>query len=714
MYPVVQQHNEEDCGAASLATIAKYYGQTFPISHVRNAVGTGQLGTTLLGLKQGAEVLGFNARGVKATENLIESIYQLPLPAIIHWKGYHWVVLYGKHGKKYVVADPGIGIRYLTKKEIEEAWANGIMLLLEPDALLFVKQPKDQINGVDRFLTRIRLHYKILIQAFITNLILGLISLASPFLLQVLTDDVLVRGDANLLTGVVIAVGITNLISSLLKLVQANLVAHFSQRLELGLILDFVRKILRLPLSYYETHRSGETTSRLRDIYEINYLVSQIFTTLPSQFCVAVFSIGFMLLYSTKLTFVAVLLSTFIILSSALFFPALQQKNRTTMAIGADNQGILIEIFKGALTLKTINAELFFWEDLQSRYGRLANSMLRTLQLGIINSTFSGFISSTGSVLLLWYGSSLVINKELSIGQLLAFNSMNISLLNFMETVAGFLDEFSRTKVAFQRLLEVIDAAPEDNGSLQKPCVKLPDNSSIKIEKLDFYHPGRPELLKDFSLLIPGGKVIAIIGQSGCGKSTLAKLISGLHRPKSGNICIDSYSLQDLSSDCLHQQVMLVPQEAHFWSRSILENFRLSSPQSTFEEIVKACQITGADDFISKLPDKYQMVLGEFGANISGGQRQRIALARAMIKNPSILILDESTSGLDPISEAQILDQILLQRYLKTTILISHRPKVINRADYVILLEEGIVKVQGCLDSLKQNLDVNTASYLVL
>ena len=201
-------------------------------------------------------------------------------------------------------------------------------------------------------------------------------------------------------------------------------------------------------------------------------------------------------------------------------------------------------------------------------------------------------------------------------------------------------------------------------------------------------------------MTLPGGKAIAIIGKSGCGKSTLSKLISGLYQPQSGNIRFGLYNLQDLSLECLREQVVIVPQEPHFWSRSILENFQLGDPYIPFEKIVKACQIADADSFISQLPNKYQTVLGEFGSNLSGGQRQRLAIARAIVNDPPILILDESTAGLDPVSEFQVLEQLLYHRQGKTTILITHRPSVIKRADWVVLLDKGQLKIQGTLADL--------------
>ena len=263
------------------------------------------------------------------------------------------------------------------------------------------------------------------------------------------------------------------------------------------------------------------------------------------------------------------------------------------------------------------------------------------------------------------------------------------------------MDEFTRAKTAGQRLTEVIDSSPENQGDTKKPFVKIPDDADIVCTQLNFHHTGRVDLLENFSLTIPGGKVIAIIGKSGCGKSTLAKMIAGLYSPHSGNVRFGIYNSQDIALDCLRQQVVLVPQEAHLWSRSIMENFYLGSPYATFEQIVTACQIANADEFISKLPDKYQTVLGEFGANISGGQRQRLAIARGIVNNPPVLILDESTAGLDPVSEAEVLDKLLFYRKGKTTILISHRPRVIQLADWIVLLDQGKLKMQGTVAELR-------------
>lgn len=700
-YQSILQHSEEDCGAACIATVAKHYGRTFAVSRVREAVGTGSRGTTLLGLSRGAETLGFNARQVKASAQILDSLHKAPLPAIIHWKGYHWVVLYGQKGKKFVISDPGIGIRYLTREELVKGWGNGIMLLLTPDDSRFYEQQDDKVGGFGRYLKRVLPYRFILAQAVAINIAIGLLSLASPLMMQLLTDDVLVRGDTQLLTTVAIGVIFMDLFRSAISLVQSHLIGHFGQRLQLGLLLEYGRKLLHLPLTYFEGRRSGEVVSRIADVSHINALVSQIVLGLPSQFFIAIVSLGFMLFYSWGLTLASIAAFIIVTLVNLLFLPALRQKTRNAIVLGTENQGFLVETFRGVQVLKTTQATQQAWQEYQTNFGRLANLGWSTMKLGLYSSTITDILSTFTSIALLWLGSYLVINRALSIGQLLAFSGMSGNFLGFLSAVIGLVDEFITAQIVIQRLTEVIDATPEDEKDEKKPEAKIQGNTDIICTNLNFHHAGRVDLLQDFSLTIPGGQVIALIGKSGCGKSTLAKLIAGLYFCNSGNIRYGIYNQQDLSVECLRQQVVLVPQEPHFWSRSIADNFRFSYPNISFEQIVKACQIAGADEFISKLPDKYQTVLGEFGANLSGGQKQRLAIARAIVTDPPILILDESTGALDPVSEAEVLDRLLYHRQGKTTITISHRPKVIQRADWIVLLEEGRLKIKGSPEQLR-------------
>ncbi|MFM2303209.1 MAG: hypothetical protein RLZZ135_616, partial [Cyanobacteriota bacterium] len=659
---IVRQHNEEDCGAACIATIAKYYGRTFTINRVRSLVGTGMYGTTLLGLRRGAEALGFKATPAKATPELINDVNAAPLPAIISWQGKHWVVLYGRRGKKYTIGNPGEGISQVPHQELVNNWSNGIFLLLEPDASRFSEQPDDKIGSLGIFLRRVLPYKGIILQAIAINIVVGLLSLALPIMMQVLTDDVLVRSDSQLLMTVGIAVIALNLFRSLISLIQSHLIAHFGQRLKLGLNLDYGFKLLRLPLAYFDAHRSGEVVSRLADVRQIHNLVSQVVLGLPSKFFIALISLGVMLFYSLPLTFAAIAAFIAIIGINLLFFPSLQRKTRRLIAEGAENQGFLIETFRGAIVLKTSQATPQAWSEYQCNFGRLANLEWGAIQVEIYTNNITQLIAGISSIGLLWFGSYLVIDRTLSIGQLLAFMGMSGNLFEFLGMVVNLVNEFITAQIVVQRLSEVLESPAEEDHTNPKPSVKINPDGDITCTNLNFHHAGRVNLLKDFNLTIPSGKVTALIGESGCGKSTLAKLVTGLYPLQSGNIRYGKYSQSDISLECLRQQVVLVPQSPNFWSRSIVDNFHFTNPEVTFEDIVMACEVACADEFISELPDKYQTVLGEFGANLSGGQLQRLAIARAIVSNPPILILDESTGALDPALEAKVLDRIFAYR----------------------------------------------------
>ncbi|MBW4464479.1 MAG: peptidase domain-containing ABC transporter [Pegethrix bostrychoides GSE-TBD4-15B] len=700
-YSLVLQHSQEDCGAACLASIAQHYGKTFAVARLREAIGTGQLGTTLLGLRRGGETLGFLTRSAVASHEILTHLSQLPLPAIIHWKGKHWVLLYGQRGQQFVVADPAIGLRYLSQEELWQGWTDGVILLLQPDAERFYAQPSDPIGGLGTLLPRLLPYRGILLEAFVCVCLIGILSLASPFFIQILTDEVLIRGNARLLPGIMIAVIALYTVRSGLGLVSDYLIAHFAQRLELGLILEFGQQILRLPLTYYETRRSGEVTSRLRDIEKINRLLAQVVVSLPSSALIAIISLGLMLIYRWQMALVALLMAAVMLLTTVIFQPTLRQQAQRAMVLETENQGLLVESFKGALTLKSTAASPQLWDELQERFGRLATLMLRVTQISIYNANFSEWIADISSVILLGLGGTFVIQNQLTIGQLLAFTSLNRYLTSFIDESIDLVDDWTKAKVAYSRLQEVITAKPETQGDVQKPWVNLAADAAISCSHLGFHYPGRMDLLTDFSLKLAGGQAIALIGRSGCGKSSLAKLLAGLYPVQTGNIRVGVYSLSDLALDCVRQQIVLVPQDAQFWSRSILENLRLAHPQASFEQIVAACSLTGIDAVIGALPEKYQTVLGEFGCNLSGGQRQRLAIARAIVADPPILILDESTASLDPPSEAALLDRLLDQRQGKTTILISHRPQVIAKADWIVFLEAGELKLEGKLADLK-------------
>jgi ABC-type bacteriocin/lantibiotic exporter with double-glycine peptidase domain len=703
----VEQYSEEDCGAACVATIARYYGKSLPLPVVREAVGTGVNGTTLLGLRRGADALGFNCRAVRAAakDEIFKDLTKVELPAICHWRGDHWVVLYGLFRNKVVIADPAVGIRRLSKQEFLADWSNGVLLLLDPDNLRLNSQPDDPKirNGYRRLLKYILPFTGLILNALLINIVIGLVALGMPIVMQLLTDDVLVRRDSGFLG--TLAIGMVILIGfrSILDYFQSNMFGYFTERMELNIVLLYGRKLLQMPMSYFESHRSGEILSRISDIGRINSLLSFLVVGLPSQLFISIVSLVVMLFYSVQLTVVAVILFVIILAVDVSFLPAIRDKSRRVIVRNAENQGFLVEIFRGAQVLKTTDATPQAWEEYQGNFGSLSRLSWQSLKLTVASDTINEMLGALVHLSLLIYGSTFVLNNQLSIGQLLAFNGMSMNVLNFLTEFANFAATYINGNLIFGRLSEVLDAKPEQNNDTKKVWINLPANLAIKCRKISFSHPGRVELIRGLNLEIPGGQTTALIGESGCGKSTMAKILAGLCVPQKGIVQFGPYGQKDIALDCLRQQVCLVPQDTQFFNRSIIENFKFSYPKVDYEQIVKACQLCLAHDFICELPDGYHTVLGEFGANLSGGQKQRLAIARALVAEPSVLILDESTSAMDPVLEGQFLENLFRHRQGCTTILISHRPNLILQCDWVIYLERGSVKFQGKPGDMKQD-----------
>ncbi|MEA5503084.1 peptidase domain-containing ABC transporter [Halotia wernerae UHCC 0503] len=649
-YHWVRQHSGEDCAAASLAIVTKHYDRSLRINYIRELVGTRQGGTTMLGLKYGAQALGFETKAIKASPDILDELHELTLPAILYWKGYHFVVFYGQKGRKFVISDPAMGIRYLTRQELLKDWQGYMMLVLKPDPQRFTDQTDDPtpINPFASLLHRLWQHRGILKILLPLNLAVGLLALATPLLLQFLTDQILVQNNSQLLTLVAVGVMALTLVNSGLTWTQSNLVAAFAEKLQKGLKLDFGKQVLHLPLSYHEARRSGTAIRRLADIQQINLLISQLVIELPIKTFTGLVAVSFIFVYSWQLGLVTVVLGMAMILATLAFQPKIKQVTNRSFAVAGENAGVLSEAFNGALTLKTMAAAPQLWSEIQERSERESKYNLRAAKINIGNHTVS---------------------------EAIAF--------------VKFISEWTEIKAITNLLAELFEYTPEHEGDVTKPWVNLSDTADIQLQNLDFYYPGRLKLLENLSVTIPGSQAIALIGKSGCGKSTIAKLLTRLYPLQSGEIVIGDHALSDLPLDCLRQQVVLVPQDSFFLHRSIIDNFRLSVPNATIEEIIEACRVAGADEFIRQFPQQYDTILGVVGANISGGQKQRIAIARALLNNPPILILDESTANLDPITETEVLDRVLTHRRGKTTILISHRPQVILRADWLVMLNQG-------------------------
>lgn len=701
-YSFIQQVSEEDCGAACVAMVALHYGKRIPLTVIRTLIGTGQQGTTLLGLRRGADELGFNCRALRTDvdPSFFVDVGRINLPAILHWQGNHWVVLYEVSRRHVVIGNPASGIERLGHARFLELWGDGVLLTLEPDQERLARQPKERSR--QHFLRRLsRLmapHRSLVVRVLAINAVIGFIGLAIPLLMQVLTDDILVRRDAQLLGVLALAMTAIYAFRSLMDFLQGQIATFVFEHLELELIFDYGNKLLKMPMQYFDSHRSGEVLTRITDLAQMNSMFNSLLLNLPSALFIAIISFVVMIAYSTPLTLAVLVAYAVIVAVQLCFWPSSQAIAARSIAKNAESQGYLVELFRGAQVLKTSNAGYQAWEEYQGNFGELAILSWRSSRLKNLSESLIEMLSACLHIGVLIYGSTIVLAGQLSIGQLLAFSGMGMNVLAFLTQASKFIVSVVADASIFGRLSEVLDSPGEEPDPASKAWVDLAPDTTISCRQLQFAHPGRRSLIHNLQITIPGGRVTALVGGSGSGKSTLAKLLAGMYPPNAGSIRYGRCYQPDMSLTCLRAQVCLVTQDSHLFNRTILENFRFSHPQLSYEQVVEACEVAMADGFINELPNGYQTRLGEFGANLSGGQRQRLAVARAIATHPPILILDESTSALDPALESRMMDQLLAYRQGMTTVLISHRPSVISRCQWIIYLEQGAVKFQGPLE----------------
>ncbi|MCW5317194.1 ATP-binding cassette domain-containing protein [Nostoc sp. KVJ3] len=701
-YAWIRQQSSEDCAAASLAIVLKHYGKNIPINRVREAIGTQMSGTNLLGLKRGAESLGFIAKGFQAQTEWLENLDNATLPTILYWQGYHFVVLLAKEGEKFVLSDPGIGIRYVDHTELLESWQGNLALLLKPHPFKF---PLIQ-NNHQKLWTNWRKRLFPLRWYFLGLLLLNVLFsgtlVAVPILQQILIDylwqsSILLPS----LMMIFISLGGVVLFNFGLNFAHANLVTFLIKSLETSLRTDFGEQLLQLPLPYFETRSYGTIQLRLSDIAAISQLFDLLLVNLPTRTFCGLLGLTVLYLYhpvlSLNIAAIAILLSAIF----SLVYPRIQQANYRIWLTSGQNFFLLSQIFVNALTIKTTASASFLKQELLLKQEEEITANVQNSRINNLINSLLSLLSELGKITILAVTCWLFLQQKLTLGTFVAVVFLANLVIEAGNAWLKFILEFTKIKTQIQELEELFHVHPETSENNPNNWLELSPQQDIVCKQLNFQYPGRLPLLKDFSATLPGGQIIAIIGHSGCGKSTLVKLLTRLYTLQKGDIFFGTDNLQDLPLECLRRQIVLVSQESRFLTRSIADNLRLGVPDATMEELVAACEIAAAGEFINLFPERYDTILGDFSANLSDGQKQRIGLARAVLMNPPVLILDEATANLDPPTEARVLDALLAQRQGKTTILVSHRPRVIARANWIILIEHGETKFKGTISDFR-------------
>ncbi|NEO44707.1 MAG: peptidase domain-containing ABC transporter, partial [Moorea sp. SIO4A3] len=690
-YPFFAQQSGSDCGAACLVMVSRYWGKRFSVNRLRDIANVDRNGASLRGLSAAAESIGFSTRPVKAS---LDQLAKQKLPAIVHWEGKHYIVVYEITRKRVIVCDPGIGQRSLTHREFNADWT-GYALLLQPTALL--KDAKETSTPFWQFFELIKPHGLVVLEVFLASLFIQIFGLITPLFTQLILDRVVVQRSGLTL----MAVGLGLLIFSLFRVAMMGLrqylLDHTANKVDAALIVGFIRHTLRLPLSFFESRYVGDIISRVQENRKIErFLTGEALSILLDLLTVFIY-VGLMVWYSWKMALLALVIVPPFLLLALIATPFLRRISREIFQSMAKENSYLIEALSGVSTVKSTAVEQtvrWHWEE-------LLNKEIKTSFDGQVISNrlqiFSNAIEAVVTTSLLWYGAWLVIQNQLTIGQLVAFNMLLGNIITPFKRLTVLWNQFQEVVIAMERINDVLDAEPEED-LLNQARQSLPSiQGHIAFDNVTFrYHPESDlNVLENLSFQVKPGQMVALVGRSGSGKTTISKLVLGLYPPTDGKVLIDGLDLTTLSLGSLRSQVGVVDQDTFLFGGTIRENISLGHPAASLDEIIEAARLAGADEFIKQLPMGYETQIGEGGGTLSGGQRQRIAIARALLGNPKLLVLDEATSHLDAESERIIQHNFTHILKGRTTFVIAHRLSTVRNADLILVLDRGVLIERG-------------------
>jgi ATP-binding cassette subfamily B protein len=690
-YPFYQQQSASDCGAACLVMISRYWGKRLSVNRLRELANVNRDGSSLRGLTTAAESVGFTTRPVKAS---LDKLAQQTLPAIAHWEGKHYVVVYEITKKQVIVGDPAIGQRNLKIAEFKAGWT-GYALLLQPTSLL--KEAEEASSGFWQFFDLVKPHTTVLLEVFIASVVIQILGLVTPLFTQLLLDRVIVQGSTLTLNTVGFGLLIFGLFSVAVNGLRQYLLDHTANRIGVSLMVGFIKHTFRLPLSYFESRYVGDIISRVQENQKIQRFLTGESLSIGLDLLTVFIYVGLMFWYSWQMALLCLTIVPPYLLLALIATPFLRRISQEVFNALAQENSYLIQSLTGISSIRSMAIEQtvrWHWEEL------LNNLIKKTFKAEVISNqlqVFSSTIQTLVTTGLLWFGASMVIQNQLTIGQLVAFNMLLGYIIHPFQRLIVLWNQLQEVIVSTERINDVLEAEPEEDLEHQ-PRQSLPRlRGHIRFEQVTFrYHPESDiNVLENLSFEIKPEQTVAVVGRSGSGKTTLAKLVLGLYPATDGKVLIDGQDVTSISLRSLRSQIGVVDQDTFLFGGTIRENISIAHPEATLAEIMEAAELAGADEFIKKLPMGYETQIGEGGGMLSGGQRQRLAIARALLGNPRLLLLDEATSHLD--SESERIIQQNLKTILKgrTSLIIAHRLSTVRNADLILVLDRGLLVESG-------------------
>jgi ATP-binding cassette, subfamily B, bacterial HlyB/CyaB len=681
-----------DPGLAALVMLLRFQGLGVELEQIRH-----QFGATPIGIPEMlrcAKGFGLKARCLTTKWARLANT---PLPGIAVLRDGGFLIL-GKAGDDKIIVQAPNSPRptMMTRPELEAVWDGRVLLMTKRAALTDLARRFD----ITWFLGAIHKYRRLLSEVLLASFFLQLFALVSPLFFQVVIDKVLVHRSMSTLDVLMIGLVAIALFETILGILRTYLFAHTTNRIDVELGARLFRHLLALPIGYFQARRVGDSVARVRELENIrNFLTSSALTLVIDLFFTFVF-LAVMYFYSPLLTWIVLASFPFYIAISAGATPLFRQRLDEKFQRGAENQAFLVESVTGVETLKAMAVEPQMQRRWEEQLAGYVAASFRVIRLGNTASQTVQFISKVVTAGILYFGAKLVIDGQLTVGELVAFNLLAGRVSAPVLRLAQMWQDFHQARLSVARLGDILNTPAEPvykPGRTALPAIR----GDVTFEHVTFrYRIDGPEVLHDVSLNVPTGQLVGIVGPSGSGKSTLAKLVQRLYVPESGRMLVDGIDLAQIDPAWLRRQIGTVLQENVLFNRSVRDNIALADPAMPTERVIAAAKLAGAHDFVLELPEGYDTIVGERGSSLSGGQRQRLAIARALISDPRILIFDEATSALDYESERIVQQNMAQIARGRTVFVIAHRLSALRMADRIITIERGRLIEDGTHDQL--------------
>jgi ATP-binding cassette, subfamily C, bacteriocin exporter len=697
----IKQHDITDCGAACLASVANHFGLDMPISKIRQFASTDKKGTNILGMIEAAGELGLSAKGVKGE---YEALFDIPTPTIAHVivkEGlHHFVVIYNVSVRHIEVMDPMDGnIHKIPHSDFKKRWT-GVLILMMPDERFTAGNHKISIRS--RLWYLLKPHRSVLLQATVGAAVYTVIGLSTAIFIQLLVDYVLADGNRNLLN--LLASGMIALLIIQIFIGAAKTVFTLKtgQLIDARLILGYYKHLMKLPQQFFDSMRVGEIISRINDAVKIRAFINDVAINIIVNIFIVIFSFALMFTYYWKLGLVMLAIVPLFSMVYLITNRLNKKTQRKVMEHAAELESQLVESLNSVSTIKQFGLEEVANLKTEVKFVQL----LKTVYRSGLNSVFSGnastFTSRLFTIILLWVGAVYVIQGFITPGELLSFYAIIGYFTGPVSELVGMNRTIQDALIAADRLFEIMDLEKETED--RKIELKKEFIGDITFDQVSFRYGSRVDVFDKISLTIPKGTVTSFVGESGSGKTTLVNILLKMYPIQGGKVMIGDINLQHADTRSLRKTISVVPQKIDLFAGNVIDNIAVGDFNPDMEKIISICKNLGILGFIENLPNGFGTYLGENGTALSGGQRQRIAIARALYKDPEILILDEATSSLDSSSEQYVQKTIqYLRDKGKTMILIAHRLSTVFMADKICVLDKGVLVEEGTHNQLIKN-----------